>query len=275
MSLLLRAEAILKTPRPKHTLTLETRSQSLEDIPEAILDIEELKQLGDRPKTTQLLLPSGKVFPGRMSPSKQLIETAGIAIPQGINLLTGSPGAGKTVFAVQFLVEGMQKGEHAVYLSFEEKKENFFKYAKGFGWDLASYEQQQLFTFIRYTPENSTQMLDDAVALGKHVTRVAIDSLTAFAILQKDELSAKESLAQLIETVQKWHATTLLLAEESPNSGDGIPLAVDGIVALYNFRTRNVRQRIAQLFHAEQLLPYKIDDAGISFSPEEALNLNE
>ena len=43
-----------------------------------------------------------------------------------INLLAGSAGSGKTTFSIQFLIEGIKRGEAAVYITFEEKREKLF-----------------------------------------------------------------------------------------------------------------------------------------------------
>ena len=48
---------------------------------------------------------------------------SGGVIKNSINLVAGSAGAGKSIFALQFLVNGIKKyGEPGVYITFEEKK---------------------------------------------------------------------------------------------------------------------------------------------------------
>jgi len=44
------------------------------------------------------------------------------------NLLVGGSGSGKSIFATQFLIEGMRKGEACLYVTFEEEKELMRKY---------------------------------------------------------------------------------------------------------------------------------------------------
>src|SRR3989344_3454257 len=69
--------------------------------------------------------------------------------------------AGKTIFATQFLVEAMKKGEKCLYVTFEEKKNQFYNNMKMFGWDLAEYEKKDLFTFLEYTPIKVKTMLEE------------------------------------------------------------------------------------------------------------------
>ena len=40
------------------------------------------------------------------------------------NLIVGGSGSGKSIFATQFLIEGMKNGEKTLYVTFEEKKKN-------------------------------------------------------------------------------------------------------------------------------------------------------
>ena len=64
------------------------------------------------------------------------------------NLLVGGSGSGKTIFATQFLIDGVKKGEKCLYVTFEEKKEQFYSNMKNFGWDLEEYEKKGMFTFL-------------------------------------------------------------------------------------------------------------------------------
>src|SRR3989344_1229771 len=57
------------------------------------------------------------------------------------NLLVGGSGSGKTILAIQFLMEGMKHGEKALYVTFEEKKDEFFRNMLKLGLDLNYYEK--------------------------------------------------------------------------------------------------------------------------------------
>ncbi len=42
---------------------------------------------------------------------------------KSVNLVVGGAGTGKTIFAIQFLVDGIRKhGDTGVYITFEERK---------------------------------------------------------------------------------------------------------------------------------------------------------
>ena len=51
-------------------------------------------------------------------------------------LVQGDPGSGKTTLALQFLLEGLRRGEKVFYITLSETKEELFKVARSHGWSL-------------------------------------------------------------------------------------------------------------------------------------------
>ena len=78
-----------------------------------------------------------------------------------VNLIVGGGGSGKTIFAMQFLIEGMKKGENMLYITFEEEKEEFYSNMLKINWDLNKMEKTGKFTFLEYSPEKIKMMLDE------------------------------------------------------------------------------------------------------------------
>jgi circadian clock protein KaiC len=61
-------------------------------------------------------------------------------------LVIGGPGSGKTVFALQSLVNGAnQRNEPGIFVAFEENSRQIVVNALTFGWDLPQLERQKLF----------------------------------------------------------------------------------------------------------------------------------
>jgi circadian clock protein KaiC len=60
-------------------------------------------------------------------------------------LVMGTPGAGKTVFALQTLVNGARSGEPGIFVAFEENSRQIMANAATFGWDIPELERQHLF----------------------------------------------------------------------------------------------------------------------------------
>src|SRR6266481_4131226 len=64
------------------------------------------------------------------------------------SLILGGPGGGKTVFALQTLVNGARQfGEPGIFVAFEENSRQILINAATFGWNLPKLEKKQLFFF--------------------------------------------------------------------------------------------------------------------------------
>ena len=61
-------------------------------------------------------------------------------------LVVGGSGSGKTILALQFLVEGAQRhNEPGIFVAFEEAPHRLIANAKGFGWKLEELQKSKLF----------------------------------------------------------------------------------------------------------------------------------
>ena len=201
-----------------------------------------------------------------------------------INLLAGSAGSGKTTFSIQFLIEGIKRGESGVYITFEEKREKLFDDMLEFGWDLAKYEEMGLFKFLEYSPEQIKRVLVegggtvDAIITQMQVKRLVIDSITSFALLFQDQLSQKESALALFELINNWGCTALLTSQAIQISPDDLTsqleFEVDSIILLYHFKKQGIRQRALEILKmrgtriTEKTVKLIIDDYGIRVDPK-------
>ena len=68
-------------------------------------------------------------------------------LPRGrTTLLVGAPGAGKTIFALKFLVHGARQcREPGIFVAFEESSKRVVANAESFGWELAQLQGRKLF----------------------------------------------------------------------------------------------------------------------------------
>jgi len=202
-----------------------------------------------------------------------------------INLVSGEPGAGKTIFAIQFLVEGCKRGEAGIYVTFEEKKDKLYEDMLTFGWDLGKYEKQGLFRFLEYTPEQVKKLLvegggvvDTLVAKIK-AKRIVIDSITSFSLLYEDELTKKEAALSLFDLISKWNCTAVLTSQsrsiDHENLMDAaLEFEVDSILVLYHSKQKGERIRALEIIKMRgtkipsKTFGLKIADKGISVTSE-------
>ena len=177
--------------------------------------------------------------------------------PGSVNMIVGEPGAGKTIFAIQFLIEGCQRGEPGIYITFEEKKEKLYEDMASFGWNLAIYEKKKLFRYLEYTPEQVKKLLVegggviDSLVDEIKAKRIVIDSITSFSLLYEDELSKKEAALALFDLINKFGCTAVLTSQArlGPNQDpvdNSLGFESDSIVLLYHTKNKN-GQRIRAL----------------------------
>jgi len=62
-------------------------------------------------------------------------------LPKGRStLVSGTAGSANTVFAAQFLAEGIRRGEPGVFVTFEEPADDLRANLMSLGWDVAAWE---------------------------------------------------------------------------------------------------------------------------------------
>ncbi len=200
-----------------------------------------------------------------------------------INIISGGSGSGKTIFSLQFLLEGLKKGEKVLYVTFEEKKEDVYDNVKKFGWNLEKAEATGKFIFLEYSPEKVKMMLDEgggaieSTVLKNQISRLVIDSVTSFTLLFDDEQSRRQAVLGLVDIIRKWNCTTLLTVQHDPleKSSEGlsfIEFEVDGIILLYYPSTGGRRRRYLEVLkmrgteHSKDMHVFKID-RGIKVGP--------
>jgi len=191
------------------------------------------------------------------------------------NLVVGGSGNGKSIFAIQFLIEGIKKGEKVLYVAFEEKKADFYVNMMELGWDLEKYEKEGKFFFLSYAPEKVKTMLEEGggdiemLVLGKKIQRIAMDSITTFVMLFESEVEMREGALSLFSLLRSWDCTSLIIYERDPlvdkkQSSRVLEFEADSLILLYFTRLKNERKRFLEVYkmrgtdHSKSVFPYEI-----------------
>ncbi len=204
------------------------------------------------------------------------------------NIVVGNAGSGKTIFATQFLMEGLKKGESCLYVTFEEKKDQFYKDMSRFGWNLEEYEKKGKFNFLEYTPAKVKTMLEEGggevenLILTNKVTRMVIDSITSFDLLFKDELERREAALELFNMLKGWECTVIITLEDDPSSKESaahsIEFETDSIILLYFVRKKNERERFIEILkmrgtkHSKKVYEFLIEKSGLTIKKTPSRN---
>jgi circadian clock protein KaiC len=105
-------------------------------------------------------------------------------LPQTSTVVVGSPGSGKTTFAMQFIMKGLRDGNEGIFISLDEGKEYIIRDALNIGWkDILHFVENEKLTFVNATGKDfktfiRRELPDFASTWSGANARIAIDSLT-------------------------------------------------------------------------------------------------
>jgi circadian clock protein KaiC len=203
-------------------------------------------------------------------------------------LVAGGPGSGKTIFGMQFLINGAEKyNEPGVFITFEQQKEDLYDLFSNFGWDLKALEKEKKLAILHFTPEQVAKMmkggggsLRDSID-SVHASRVVIDSLSDLMMLYKSETAKREACIDIFDMFRKLKCTTVAISEQEVNPlkhiSSVLEYQVDGVILLYNERIGDIRQRAIEIFkmrgtkHAGRIFPIRITDSGVIILSDHAI----
>ncbi len=217
-------------------------------------------------------------------------ERIGTGIPQldemcdggvfksSVTLITGPSGTGKTTFGLHFMVEGLRNGEKALFISFEESRDQLMRDAAPFSWNLGEYEKTGHLTFFCRYPE--TAFLDEHLSELKKIVhtlkpeRIVIDSIsslqTSFSEKELRKFS-KKMLTLLKEedaTGFLTAATTGLMSTEMLSEAH-LSIFTDNIFLLKYVETGGALSTVMSVIktrgshHDNRLRTYEITNKGI------------
>lgn len=214
-------------------------------------------------------------------------------------LLAGTAGSGKTVFAFQFLIEGINVGEPGVFVTLEDPVGELRENMRGF-WDVAAYEQAGQWAFVDASPDPGEQMMVsgqydlgglmariDAAVQRVQAKRVVVDSTGALFTQLPDNATLRAELYRLNAMLKSLGTTSLLTTERKEDYGDvsryGVEeFVVDNVVILRNSLLDEKRHRTIEVlkfrgaYHQKGEYPFSIDPRhGVVVLPLSAIELKQ
>ncbi|WP_338832961.1 Circadian clock protein kinase KaiC [Moorella humiferrea] len=197
-----------------------------------------------------------------------------------ITLISGSTGTGKTAFALKFLLEGAEKGEKGLFLSFEEPVAQLQNTARNLGWEIDKYLADGRLDIKFISPieldvdKHAFEILD--MVKEKKVERLIIDSISAFESSVSDIQKYKDYLWAMGQQLKRQYVTTIftVLNEElfSPMvvTKAQISLIADNIIFLRYVEDGSSIKKVIGILkargsdHDKALMEYEITKNGIN-----------
>jgi circadian clock protein KaiC len=216
-------------------------------------------------------------------------------------LVSGTAGSAKTVFAAQFLAEGILKSaENGVFVTFEEPPNDIRNNMASMGWDIEKWEGEGKWQFVDASPQPG----EDPVVTGSYdlgallarieyaigscqAARVALDSLGAIFTQLPDRANVRRELFRIASSLKKMHVTAVMTAERTQEYGDisrfGVEeFVADNVIILRNVLEEEKRRRTVEILkfrgtsHQKGEYPFTlIPGEGLVVIPLSAIELKQ
>ncbi len=223
-------------------------------------------------------------------------------LPKGrTTLVSGTAGSAKTIFAIQFLVEGIVKTqEHGVFVTFEESPHDIRRNMLGFGWDIQQWEAEGKWVFVDASPQPGEEMLfvgeyDLGALLARiehairrvNARRISMDSLGSVFMRLADSHLVRNELFRISAAMKQMNVTAVMTAERTEEYGDiaryGVEeFVTDDVIILRNILEDEKRRRTVEILkfrgtsHQKGEFPFTvIPGQGIVVIPLSAIELNQ
>jgi len=214
-----------------------------------------------------------------------LDEMLGGGFPEGrIILVHGGPGSGKTIFSLQFIMNGLKEGEPGVYVTLEEPLGLIKANMIALGWELEKFEKEGSLRMIDgsqivYAEKGSrnsapviaefSNQIEQVVKTFK-AKRLAIDPITSAVVHQPFRDQKRIEIGRLFKTLRELKCTSIIASEYSSAEGEFYmeEYLADGVIILFktlqNFRMiKTIRvEKMRGVKHDDQPRRYEITDKG-------------
>jgi circadian clock protein KaiC len=223
-------------------------------------------------------------------------------LPRGrATLVSGSSGSGKTVFAAQFLVEGVRKSRQpGVFVTFEESPVDIRKNVGALGLDVPGMEKDGVWAFVDASPEHRGEVIrSGSFDLGALMARMesairkvgaerlVLDSLGAVFNQFDDQGLIRAELFRIVSALKEMGVTSVMTAERIDEYGEiaryGVEeFVTDNVVILRNVLEEEKRRRTLEILkvrggtHQKGEFPFTIlPNEGIVVVPLSAIELKQ
>lgn len=197
-------------------------------------------------------------------------------IKGSITAVIGTYGTGKTQFGLNFVWEGLNNGEKAIYISLEEPPERLYAYMAAKNWDFTPFKNSQLI-ILRLDPTDFNMAINHvkkelpALITQFKASRVVIDPISLFEDLFDSSAERRQEIMRFIEDLRDQGCTVILTSETARDNVYSsrynlIEYLCDTVILLRYIRSSDhtdvhlalevVKMRLSA--HSREIKPYEI-----------------
>lgn len=230
------------------------------------------------------IAPPREMHTGERVPTgvDEIDDKIGGGLPRGSStLIAGPSGAGKSVLGLHFVADGIARGEHCLYLSFQRTDDQLIAHGEAFGWPFKAAVESGLLRIRHLEPvEISLDAVGGelrAASLGEDpVQRVVVDSLAELEPAARGTARFPDYLTALTGLFASIGATTLLTSETTAFFGpafelpQGLAFVADNVILLRYVELDSEVRRVLAIIkmrdgdHTMSLLEVEITKNGMT-----------
>ncbi len=165
--------------------------------------------------------------------------------PQRVYLVEGSPGAGKTTLGLQFLLDGVARGESGLYITLSETSDELKSVAASHGWSIDALSLFELAGETALDIDSHQSVFHPSeVELGETTRdvmtevdrvkpmRVVFDSLSEMRLLAQNPLRYRRQILALKQFFAARNCTVLLLDDKTSQADQHLHSIAHGVISL-------------------------------------------
>ena len=209
-------------------------------------------------------------------------------VKNSVNLVAGQTGTGKTLFCMQYLLNGLKKGENGLYITLEQREDEILQDVGRFGWDaeFQKYMKAGKLALVPLEPTGMKELTTATVNYAKKVNakRLVLDSLSiatmGWKVGEMDVTKIRAEVFSFMKSLKSLGVTTLLITEIPETDVKALSrfgfeeFLADAIIKLHylgigeaaynNIEIRKMRRTA----HAKGTFPLEFTKEGLKLSAE-------
>jgi circadian clock protein KaiC len=197
-------------------------------------------------------------------------------------LIIGPSGSGKSTLAMQFIHAGLERGEKAYFISFDETESVFVRRASGLGMNLAEHQEKGTFTFkqvdpAELSPGELTAILRHQVEQG--TSMIVLDSLSGYQHAMQEGQHMLLQMHEIVTYLNQQGVLTFLILTQSGMVGNmqspiDLTYLSDSVMLMRFFEAQGEIRRAVSVLkkrtgrHETTIRELRIDAGGIRVGPK-------